>query len=283
MKLVHGIDEVRHLLREAEGNVGFVPTMGYLHEGHLELMRRARAKNHLVIISIFVNPLQFAPNEDLAKYPRDLPRDSALAEQAGVDILFAPDGDEMYPAGEIRTRVNVGAIGERVEGVFRPGHFDGVATVCAKLFNIVGPCTSYFGAKDAQQFSVIAQLVRDLDLPVGLVKVPTVREADGLAMSSRNVYLDDTERLAAAAIPRALFGARDAFALGTTSAAALADMVRAAIAAQPGVTVQYVEVVDPVTFQALPDATEGAIIAVAAFVGGTRLIDNIEVGRDVAI
>ncbi|MGH9196355.1 MAG: pantoate--beta-alanine ligase, partial [Acidimicrobiia bacterium] len=195
--------------RAAGRTIGFVPTMGALHDGHLSLVRRARSENDRVVASIFVNPLQFGPKDDFKKYPRDLRGDSALAESAGADYLFAPEVDEMYPRGQIQTAIEVGEIGDVLEGHFRPGHFGGVATVCVKLFNIVSPDRAYFGCKDAQQLAVVRQVVRELDLPLEIVPCATVREADGVAMSSRNRYLSDEERKAASAIPRGLFAGVD--------------------------------------------------------------------------
>ncbi|MGH2706267.1 MAG: pantoate--beta-alanine ligase [Actinomycetota bacterium] len=270
--------EVRAAIAEARRHrrsLGFVPTMGFLHRAHLELVRRANRENDAVVVSIFVNPLQFGPHEDLAAYPRDLDRDRALLEEARVAILFAPDVGEMYPAGPIETVIDVGRIGEVGEGRFRPGHFNGVATVCLKLFAIVGADCAYFGQKDAQQLAVIRQIVRDLDLAVEIVGCPTVREPDGLAMSSRNHYLDPVARRAAAVLPRALLAAADAARAGTRSAAALAAIVERIVEAEPGVALQYIEVADPGTFESLDEVRGPAVLALAAFVGEARLIDNV--------
>ncbi|HMC05507.1 MAG TPA: pantoate--beta-alanine ligase [Actinomycetota bacterium] len=258
-------------------SVGFVPTMGALHEGHLSLLRRARADNDVVVASAFVNPLQFAPTDDFARYPRDLDADAALAAEAGVDHLFAPDVAEMYPRGSIATRVDVGPIGDVGEGVWRPGFFAGVATVCCKLLHIVGPDRAYFGQKDAQQLAVIRQLVADLDLPVEIVGCPTVREHDGLALSSRNAYLDPEARRAAPALAAALMAARDAAAGGEGSAAELRWIVEACLEAEPGIHLQYVDLFDPVTFSPQERLDGRGVLAAAAYVGGTRLIDNVEV------
>ena len=250
--------------------------MGALHEGHLSLLRRASAVNDVVVASVFVNPLQFAPTDDFARYPRDLDADAALAAEAGVDHLFAPDVAEMYPRGSIATRVDVGPIGDVGEGVWRPGFFAGVATVCCKLFHIVGPDRAYFGQKDAQQLAVIRQLVADLDLPLEIVGCPTVREHDGLALSSRNAYLDPEARRAAPALAAALAAARDAAAGGEESVAELRWIVETCLEAEPGVHLQYVDLFDPATFSARERLEGRGVLAAAAYVGGTRLIDNVE-------
>jgi pantoate--beta-alanine ligase len=256
--------------------VGFVPTMGALHAGHLSLLQRARADNDVVVASIFVNPLQFGPSDDFARYPRDLEADAALAAEAGADHLFAPDVAEMYPRGSIATRVDVGPIGDIGEGAWRPGFFAGVATVCCKLFHIVGPDRAYFGQKDAQQLAVIRQLVADLDLPLEIVGCPTVREHDGLALSSRNAYLDPEARRAAPALAAALMAGRDAAAGGEGSAAELRWIVGTCLEAEPGIHLQYVDLFDPATFSALERLDGRGVLAAAAHVGGTRLIDNVE-------
>ncbi|HVE75526.1 MAG TPA: pantoate--beta-alanine ligase [Actinomycetota bacterium] len=280
MKTVSLTDEVREAVRAARErglDVGFVPTMGYLHEGHLELMRTAKHQNGFVVLSIFVNPLQFGPHEDLEKYPRDPEGDAAKASGAVVDLIFTPPVEEMYPAGPSMSTVDVGPIGEAGEGKFRPGHFNGVATVCTKLFSIVGPDRVYFGRKDAQQLAVIRQIVRDLNLPVQVVPCETVREPDGLAMSSRNAYLSAEEREAAPAIYRALEKARNAFSPGGP-ADALKEIVAREISKEPALRLEYAEVFDSETFEPVTQVAGGATIAVAAYLGGTRLIDNIEVG-----
>lgn len=263
--------------RRAGRTVGFVPTMGALHDGHLSLVWRAQVENERTLVSIFVNPLQFGPAEDFRRYPRDLERDLKLAEGAGADYVFAPPVEEMYPAGEPATRVEVGRIGEVAEGRFRPGHFSGVATVCVKLFSIAGADRVYFGRKDAQQLAVIRRVVRDLDIPLEVVACPTVREPDGLAMSSRNAYLDPEAREAAVALSRGLFSARELAAAGIAEAAALRSRVEEVVASEPGVRLQYADVFDPDAFEPLESVEGGAVIALAAVVGGTRLIDNVEV------
>jgi pantoate--beta-alanine ligase len=259
--------------REAGRTVGFVPTMGFLHEGHASLMGRARAENDLVAVSIFVNPLQFGANEDLEAYPRDLDRDLALCEGAGVDVVFHPSANEMYPEPNLFT-VTVGEIGAKLCGRARPGHFDGVATVVAKLFNIVGPCRAYFGEKDAQQLVVIKRLGRALDFPVQVVGCPIVREPDGLAMSSRNVYLGVEERRAALVLKAALDEAAAAAASGERDGRRMAKVMEARISSEPLARLDYAAVVDPETLEDLIEVTGPALLAVAAWVGKARLIDN---------
>lgn len=254
--------------------VGFVPTMGALHEGHLSLVRTAREQNDEVVVSIFVNPLQFGPSEDFERYPRDMQGDSQKAIEAGATRLLTPTVDEMYP---IETRIDPGPIGDVLEGQFRPGFFVGVATVCVKLFNLVQPHRAYFGEKDAQQLAVIRQVAKDLNLPIEIIRGPTIRETDGLAMSSRNAYLQPEQRRAAVVLSKALFEARDS---GEYSADALKKIVTERVAEEPAVELQYVEAVDPLTFQSVSEITgrsDGAVLALAAFVGETRLIDNVEV------
>ena len=246
MKIVRTIPELRAQPRE--GSVGLVPTMGAFHDGHLALFRAAREENDVVVASLFVNPAQFGPNEDLAAYPRDQERDSRLAEEAGVDVLFVPAADELYPPG-FQTWVEVEELGRRLEGEYRPGHFRGVATICLKLFNIVRPDRAYFGQKDAQQVAVVRRMVRDLDLQLEIRVVPTVRDADGLALSSRNAHLSPEERERALALP---------LALATKDAA----QARARL---NGLDVDYVEVAD----------FEPRVLAAAVRVGKTRLIDNV--------
>ncbi|MBO9351686.1 MAG: pantoate--beta-alanine ligase [Thermomicrobium sp.] len=260
--------------QQASRSVGFVPTMGYLHEGHLALVRRARAENETVVVSIFVNPLQFGPQEDDDRYPRDLDRDLYLLEREGVDAVFAPSVSEMYPSGFSTAVVVTGPIAERLEGEARPGHFRGVATVVTRLFGLVQPQRAYFGWKDAQQVLVVQRLVQDLALPVDIVPLPTVREADELAMSSRNVYLSPEERVAASAIPRALFAALERFRSGERAAAALRDLVRRTLTTTP-VRLEYVSVSDLETFQEVEYVERPALLLVAAWIGTTRLIDNV--------
>jgi pantoate--beta-alanine ligase len=262
----------------AEGRtVGFVPTMGYLHEGHASLMRRARVECDLVCASIFVNPLQFGPGEDLASYPRDLGRDTAVAEAAGVDVLFVPGVEEMYPGGSVATTVRVAGLSEPMEGAFRPGHFEGVATVVAKLFNIVGPCRAYFGEKDFQQLAVVRRLVADLSFPVEVVGCPTVREPDGLAMSSRNVYLGPAERKAATVLHRALQAGAAAVRAGERDPAAVEAAMAAVVGAEPLAELDYAAAVDAATLERPKTLTGEVRLLVAARVGPARLIDNMGV------
>ncbi len=254
--------------------VGFVPTMGYLHDGHASLIRAARAHHDVVVTSIFVNPLQFAPDEDLDAYPRDLTGDLALAEASGCDLVFAPSTAEMYPE-PILTTVTVREVSAPLEGRTRPTHFDGVATVVAKLFSIVGPCTAYFGEKDFQQLAVVRRMVEDLSIPVTVIGCPTVREADGLAMSSRNAYLSAEERAAAPVLHQALQAGRAAIDAGERDPAAVRAVMAALIEAVPLAELDYAEVVDAATF-AVPDPLRGTLrLLVAARFGGARLIDNV--------
>ena len=263
--------------RAALGELGLVPTLGFLHAGHLSLVERARAENPAVAASIFVNPTQFGPKEDLARYPRDLPRDLGLLEAAGVDLVFAPDAEEMYPPG-FDLSIEIGGVTEVLEGAVRPGHFAGVATVVAKLFNIVQPTRAYFGQKDAQQSVVIRKLVRDLDLPVEVIVAPTVREADGLALSSRNSYLTPEQRAAAPAIYRALSEARRRFDAGERHGETLREALRQTIAAEPLMQIDYVSVADPLTLRELATVEHQALASMAVRLGTTRLIDNLVLG-----
>lgn len=280
MQLVRSTTEVRATVRAARATggdvVGLVPTMGYLHEGHLSLMRAARRECRFVVVSIFVNPTQFGPGEDLERYPRDLERDMALCEQVPVDLIFHPSAAEIYPQPYL-TSVQVSEITERLCGASRPGHFQGVATVVSKLLNIVKPDIAYFGQKDAQQVVVIRQMVRDLNLDVEIRSVPIVREPDGLAMSSRNVYLSPEERRAALGLSRALHMAQGRVASGERDLAGLCAAVRAVIAAEPLAQIDYVEIVDPTSLLPMERLAPGgeALAAVAVKFGKTRLIDNL--------
>lgn len=276
MRIARTIAEVRAAVDDAKQRghrVGLVPTMGAFHEGHLSLMRRARAENGLVIVSLFVNPTQFAANEDLSTYPRDEHRDAALAEAEGVDVLFAPEPAEIYPDG-FATSIHVAGITEVLDGASRPGHFDGVATVVTKLFGIVRPDVAYFGRKDAQQVLVVQRVVRDLNLDVRIEPCPIVREPDGLAMSSRNVYLDADARVRATALHRALTaaaavhrdGVRDAEGIRSSALAVLADA---------GIDPEYLELRDADTLAAVERVDRDALLLVAARVGAARLIDNL--------
>jgi pantoate--beta-alanine ligase len=277
VRIVRTIAEMRALTAEhhaAGRSVGLVPTMGAFHAGHLALMRAARAENDAVVVSLFVNPAQFDERADLAAYPRDEAGDAAQAEAEGVDVLFAPGPDEIYPAG-FATSVIVGAVAEPLEGEMRgPGHFAGVATVVTKLLNIVGPDVAYFGQKDAQQVAVLRRMAADLDVPARIAVVPTVREADGLALSSRNGRLAPEERARAVALVEGLRAARAAAEAGESDAAVLRERAVAAMAAR-GVEPDYVAVVDPDSFEMVTMARGRVLLAVAARVGATRLIDNL--------
>lgn len=253
--------------------IGFVPTMGFLHEGHATLVRRARAECDVVVASIFVNPTQFGPNEDFATYPRNLVQDVALLERDGADVVFAPDARTVYPDG-FSTSIKAGSVAATLEGEYRPGHFDGVATVVAKLFNIVQPHVAYFGEKDWQQLQVVKQMVRDLDMPVEITGVPIVREADGLAMSSRNVRLSADERAQALCLYRALTAVRTAFAVGERSALALEQLMLRELEAESAASVDYAVVRDARTLQPITTATPESRALIAARVGNVRLIDN---------
>lgn len=276
MRIVRTVAEVRAVVRDARAGgatVGLVPTMGALHDGHLSLIRRARVDNDLVVVSLFVNPTQFGVNEDLGSYPRDEARDAELAADAGADVLFAPSVDEVYPDG-FATSIHVSGVTEVLDGAHRgPGHFDGVATVVTKLFQMVAPDTAYFGQKDAQQVLVIRRLVRDLDIPVRIVACPIVREPDGLAMSSRNIYLDTASRQRATALNRALDAAESAVAQGQTSAAAVIGTARSVLA-DAGIDPEYLELRSPEDLRELDHVDGEALLAVAARFGAARLIDN---------
>jgi pantoate--beta-alanine ligase len=266
-------------VRARGGTIGLVPTMGFFHEGHRSLMRTARAAHDAVVVSLFVNPTQFGPTEDLDAYPRDLDADTTVAVAEGVDVLFMPGVPEMYPEGA-RTTVHVAGLTERLCGTSRPGHFDGVTTVVAKLFSIVGPCTAYFGRKDAQQLAVVRRMTTDLDLPVAVVGCPLIREPDGVAMSSRNAYLSAGDRQRATVLIRALRSVADAVILGERDARVARDLLNGVLAAEPAVRVDYAEIVDATTLQPVERIERDTLVALAAFVGKTRLIDNITISFD---
>ena len=278
MELVETIAHYKAWRRRLSGTLGFVPTMGYLHEGHLSLVRRARAENDRVAVSIFVNPTQFGPQEDLAQYPRDLQRDLALLEREGTDVVFNPSPEEMYPGG-FNTRVDVEKVTERLEGAFRPGHFRGVATVVAKLFNIVEPTRAYFGSKDAQQLIVIKKMVQDLNMNLEIVPVPTVREPDGLAMSSRNTYLGPLERVAALVLYRALSLAQQLHGGGERKAEPIRQEMTRLIRGEPRASIDYVSIAHPQTLEELDEISGPALVSLAVRIGKTRLIDNVMLGE----
>jgi pantoate--beta-alanine ligase len=276
-ELIPTIAELRSRLDAARADsqrIGFVPTMGYLHEGHASLMRRAAHDNDLVVASIFVNPLQFAADEDLSDYPRDLERDTELAGDAGVDVVFVPEVEEMYPFGPVLTTVSVAEISERWEGSSRPSHFAGVATVVTKLASIVGRCSAYFGEKDFQQLAIIRRLVADLSLPVEVVGCPIVREADGLAMSSRNVYLGPEERRAATVLRRALDAGMATIDSGERNGAAVVAAMSEVVASEPLAALDYCAAVDAATLAPMPELDGEIRLLIAAQVGRPRLIDN---------
>ena len=282
MQIVETIAEVRRAVGKAKAEVkkvGLAPTMGAFHAGHIELMRTARRECGFVIVSVFVNPAQFAPSDDFGRYPRDLEADAEIAKTESVDLIFAPSATEIYPEG-FDTYVEVGKLGRILEGASRPGHFRGVATVVAKLFGIVSPDTAYFGMKDYQQLRVIQKMVSDLDFAVEIVPCPTVREPDGLAMSSRNAYLSKDERAAAVVLYRALEFAEERARAGERNAEALRSEAQRLIESDPLACVDYVAVVDPETLEPVERVGESVVIALAVRIGDTRLIDNtlIEVG-----
>lgn len=270
----------RRAQRTAGRRIGFVPTMGYLHEGHLALVDEAKRRADVVILSIFVNPLQFGPAEDLGRYPRDLPRDRGLAAARGVDVLFVPTVATMYPLGS-EVRVSPGPIAERWEGAARPGHFTGVLTVVAKLFHLVEPDLACFGQKDAQQLTLIRRMVQDLDWPVEIVAVPTVREPDGLALSSRNAYLGAEDRRRAVVLSRTLQAAHQAWRGGETSAKGLEARMRKELSTEPPVAVEYISIADPDALAPVDTADQHTVVSLAARIGGTRLIDNIKLGEGI--
>ncbi len=274
---VSTVTDLRRLLddhRSAGRTIGFVPTMGYLHDGHASLMRAAAAANDVAVVSIFVNPLQFAPGEDLAAYPRDLAADTALAAASGIDVVFAPSVDEMYPGGPVLTSVQVAELSSRWEGASRPTHFSGVATVVTKLFAIVGPCSAYFGAKDFQQLAIVRRMAADLSLPVRVVGCPIVRDHDGLALSSRNIYLAPDERAAAVVLRRALDEGRRLVEEGERRSEVIDAAMATVVAAEPLAELDYAAAVDPDTLDQPSPLGERVQLLIAARVGSTRLIDN---------
>ncbi len=277
MKICSTIPEARAACCAARARgqrLGLVPTMGALHEGHLSLVRAARVQCDTVAVSIFVNPTQFGPNEDLSKYPRQFERDCRLLEEKAVDILFAPPVEEMYPEGGV-TWVVVEGLSEKLDGRSRPGHFRGVTTVVSKLFHIIEPEVAFFGQKDAAQLAVIRRMVRDLNFPVEIVACPIVREPDGLAMSSRNAYLSREDRSRALVLQRSLQNTRQQFQAGERVTARLISAAREVIAREPGVVLDYFEIADPDTLDPVERISQETLVAVAAYVGSTRLIDNI--------
>jgi pantoate--beta-alanine ligase len=277
MKVISTVAEFKEARRWINGAVGFVPTMGYLHEGHLYLARRAKAENDVSVVSIFVNPTQFGPKEDFARYPRDPDRDLALLEKERTDLVLMPPVEEMYPPGT-STWVDVENVTKTLEGAARPGHFRGVSTVVAKLFNIVEPTKAYFGQKDAQQVVVIQKMVTDLNMNLEVVVVPTQREPDGLAMSSRNVYLNPEERKAAVVLWRSMNLAQGLWQKGERDAEKIRQEMEALIKKEPLSRIDYVSIADPRTLEELAQIKGPALVSVAVYMGKTRLIDNMTLG-----
>jgi pantoate--beta-alanine ligase len=278
MKVLSTIAEFKESRQKIKNSVGFVPTMGYLHEGHLTLVRRAKEENKTVVVSIFVNPTQFGPREDFARYPRDPERDLALLEKERVDVVFMPSVEEMYPE-RFCSWVEVEKVTERLEGAVRPGHFRGVTTVVAKLFNIVQPTRAYFGQKDAQQAVVIKRMVADLNMNLDIVVVPTQREPDGLAMSSRNIYLSPEERQAALVLWKSLNLAQQLWLQGERKAERVRQQMTALIQKEPLAKIDYVSIADPETLEEMVQIDRPALVSLAVRIGKTRLIDNITLER----
>mgnify|MGYP001085289230 CR=1 FL=1 len=280
MEIIRTVEEMRSRSRELRGEgtvVGLVPTMGYLHEGHLNLVRIALELAEFTVVSVFVNPTQFGPSEDLDRYPRDLDRDAGLLDGMGADLVFAPEAEDMYPEG-FATSVHVAGMGEGLCGAYRPGHFDGVCTVVAKLFEIVRPNLAVFGQKDGQQAAIIERMVADLNMDLEIVRGPTVREHDGLAMSSRNSYLSEEERRQAPVLHESLERARERFEAGETDAGRVLGEIRSMIESKPAAAVQYVAAVDWKTLEERERLVPGTMIALAVCFGKTRLIDNVVLG-----
>jgi len=281
MRLIYSIKKMYEFSKTAHlkgKTIGFVPTMGYLHEGHLSLIRKARKENDLVVVSIFVNPIQFGPKEDFKRYPRDLKRDMKMAEEVGADLIFYPDAKDMYPDG-FKTYVNVEELSDKLCGKFRPGHFKGVATVVAKLFNIVSPDIAYFGQKDAQQAIIIKRMVKDLNIPIKIKVLPIVREKDGLAMSSRNTYLNGKEREDALVLYQALNLAKDLIKRGITDTDKIIKRMRQLIKKKKNTKIDYIEIVEMDNLNPLKVISDNCLIALAVWIGKTRLIDNMIINK----
>ena len=277
MEIIRSISEMKTLRKQCTGEVGLVPTMGYLHDGHLQLVRNAKRDNPVAVVSIFVNPMQFTPNEDFKTYPRDLERDCKLLRSVGADVVFAPSDSDMYPKG-YNTWVSVQGITQYLEGQSRPTHFQGVTTVCNKLFNIVQPDKAYFGQKDAQQALVIQKMVRELNMNLEIIVCPTVREADGLAMSSRNTYLTPQERPAASVLYRSLMLARDLYAGGERDAAKIKSAMTALVSQVPAASIDYVSIADIDSLTEVEKISGRILVSLAVRIGKPRLIDNIVLG-----
>jgi pantoate--beta-alanine ligase len=276
MKIITSIEEMQQTsrsLKQAGKTIAFVPTMGFLHEGHASLLREGRRQGQILVLSIFVNPIQFGPNEDLERYPRDLERDSRLARECGVDIIFTPSAAEMYPPG-FQTSVRVQELSLPLCGANRPGHFDGVATVVAKLFNIIMPDRAFFGCKDFQQLAVIRRMTCDLSIPVEVVGLPIIRESDGLAMSSRNAYLSPEERQSALCLSRAIAAVRAGYAAGEMAVSTLTKLALAIIGQEPSAEIDYLDFRNAATLEPVEQANADTLLALAVRIGKTRLIDN---------
>ncbi|MGN0170102.1 MAG: pantoate--beta-alanine ligase [Lachnospiraceae bacterium] len=276
MKTVTTIDEVRKIVKEwkkQEDSIGYVPTMGYLHEGHASLIKRARKENKRVVVSIFVNPMQFGPTEDLDSYPRDLAKDSALCEEEGVDLIFHPEPEEMYDES-FCSYTDINGLSHALCGLSRPVHFRGVCTVLNKFFNIITPDRAYFGQKDAQQAAIVKQFVKDLNIPVQIIRCPIIREEDGLAKSSRNTYLSSQERKAALCLSKAIFLGEDMVKKGETDAKKVTDAMKELIRQEPLADIEYVTAVNGLTMQEIQTLKAPALVAMAVRIGKTRLIDN---------
>ncbi len=278
MKIIETIAEMKAIRIKLKEPIGFVPTMGYLHEGHLSLVGKAKAENKSVVVSIYVNPAQFAPTEDLSKYPRNLKRDLAMLEQEGTDIVFFPADKEMYPEG-YDTWVTVDKLTKPLEGNFRPTHFRGVTTIVNKLFNIVQPDNAYFGQKDAQQALVIKKMAKELDMNLNVIVCPTVREPDGLAMSSRNVYLTPEQRKSAPALYKSLILAKDLFSHGERNTTNILEQMTAIIQKEPLANIDYISIADTETLEELHTIKKSALVSMAVRYGNTRLIDNLILGE----
>ena len=276
MVIINNVNDIRKNVkawRKQGLTVGFVPTMGYLHEGHESLIKKAVKENDRVVVSIFVNPIQFGPKEDLASYPRDLKRDSEICELAGADIIFHPENEEMYHE-DFSTFVDMGGLTKELCGKSRPTHFRGVCTVVSKLFNIVTPDKAYFGEKDAQQLAVIKRMVRDLNIDVEVIGCPIVREEDGLAKSSRNTYLSDEERKAATILNKSLIKAKELISKGERRSAVVIDSIKETLDSEPMARIDYVQVVDSLSVESVEIIERSVLVAIAVFIGKTRLIDN---------
>ncbi|WP_041083677.1 pantoate--beta-alanine ligase [Thermotoga profunda] len=281
MQIIRTVSDMKNLAEKLrkEKTIGFVPTMGYLHQGHLSLVKRSKAENDITVVSIFVNPTQFGPNEDYTSYPRDLKRDLSMIEKEGVDFVFVPEVEEMYPKG-YSTYVNEESLSKYLCGKSRPGHFRGVCTVVTKLFNIVKPHRAYFGQKDAQQFRIIRRMVRDLNMDVEVIECPIVREPDGLAMSSRNVYLSTQEREQAVALNKSLKMAESLYRSGEKSASRIIEKILDYLSSFDKLKVDYVEIVDEESLEPVSQINKKVIVALAVWVGKARLIDNIILGEN---